>query len=63
MDEPPGNRALIEVHVTDLKQLFRSLDPTPFRERDLDPRLSKSLPLSLDRSVNRLHLQRADEVN
>ena len=33
MDEPPGNRALIEVHVTDLKQLFHSLDPTPFRER------------------------------
>lgn len=38
MDEPPGNRALIEVHVTDLKQLFHSLDPTPFRERDLDPK-------------------------
>jgi len=38
MDEPPGHRALIEVHVTDLKQLFHSLDPTPFRERDLDPK-------------------------
>jgi hypothetical protein len=34
---PPGC-ALIEVHVTDLKQIFNSLDPTPFRERDLDPR-------------------------
>jgi hypothetical protein len=34
---PPGC-ALIEVHVTDLKQLFHSLDPTPFRERDLDPK-------------------------
>jgi hypothetical protein len=34
---PPGCQ-LIEVHVTDLKQLFHSLDPTPFRERDLDPR-------------------------
>jgi hypothetical protein len=32
-----GN-GLIEVHVTDLKQLFHSLDPTPFRERDLDPK-------------------------
>jgi hypothetical protein len=26
------------VHVADLKQLFHSLDPTPFRERDLDPK-------------------------
>ena len=33
---PPGS-ALIEVHVADLKQLFNSLDPTPFRRRDLDP--------------------------
>lgn len=30
--------ALIEVHVGELKQLFNSLDPTPFRERDLDPK-------------------------
>ena len=30
--------ALIEVHVSELKQLYHSLDPTPFRERDLDPR-------------------------
>lgn len=36
--ELPNNCALIEVHVGDLKQLFNSLDPTPFRERDLDPR-------------------------
>ena len=34
---PPGC-ALIEVHVGELKQIFHSLDPTPFRERDLDPR-------------------------
>jgi hypothetical protein len=34
---PPGC-ALIEIHVADLKQLFHSLDPTPFRERDLDPK-------------------------
>ena len=33
---PPGC-ALIEVHVTDLQQLFNSFDPTPFRRRDLDP--------------------------
>ncbi|HEX8028528.1 MAG TPA: hypothetical protein VF491_08705 [Vicinamibacterales bacterium] len=34
---PPGC-ALIEVHVSDLKQIFNSLDPAPFRERDLDPK-------------------------
>ena len=34
---PPGC-ALIEVHVSELKQLFNSLDPTPFRKRDLDPK-------------------------
>ena len=34
---PPGC-ALIEVHVAELKQIFNSLDPTPFRKRDLDPR-------------------------
>ena len=34
---PPGC-ALIEVHVAELKQIFNSLDPTPFRERDIDPR-------------------------
>lgn len=36
-DLPPGC-ALIEVHVSELKQLFHSLDPMPFRERDLDPK-------------------------
>ncbi len=36
-DFPPGC-ALIEVRVAELKQLFNSLDPTPFRERDLDPK-------------------------
>ena len=28
----------IEVHVAELKQLFNSMDPSPFKERDLDPR-------------------------
>lgn len=36
-DLAPGC-ALIEVHVGELKHLFNSLDPTPFRERDLDPK-------------------------
>jgi hypothetical protein len=34
---PPGC-VLIEVHVSELQQLFNSLDPTPFRDRDLDPK-------------------------
>lgn len=34
----PAGCQLIEVHIADLKQLFHSLDPTPFRERDLDPK-------------------------
>jgi hypothetical protein len=34
---PPGNR-VIEVRVAELRQLFNAIDPSPFRERDLDPR-------------------------
>ena len=37
LDLPAGSM-LIEAHVADLKQLFHSLDPTPFRERDLELR-------------------------
>jgi hypothetical protein len=33
---PPGCR-LIEVRVADPKQLFNAMDPSPFRDRDLDP--------------------------
>lgn len=29
---------MIEVHIAELQQIFNSLDPTPFRERDLDPK-------------------------
>src|SRR5262245_5829519 len=28
----------IEVHITDLRQLFNAMDPAPFRDRDLDPK-------------------------
>jgi hypothetical protein len=28
----------IEVHVAELRQLFNAMDPSPFRERDLDPK-------------------------
>lgn len=32
-----SSRERIEVHVGELKQLFNSMDPSPFKERDLDP--------------------------
>lgn len=31
------SRGVIEVRVTELRQLFNAIDPSPFRERDLDP--------------------------
>jgi hypothetical protein len=31
-----SNRATIELRVQDIAQLFNSLDPSPFHERDLD---------------------------
>ena len=36
-DPLPATCELIEVHVSELKQLFNAIDPSPFRERDLDP--------------------------
>ena len=36
-DPIPSNCVVIEVRVTELKQLFNAIDPSPFRERDLDP--------------------------
>jgi len=32
---------LIEVHVGTLRQLFNSMDPSPFRDRDLDPKVDE----------------------
>ena len=37
-DPIPKECAIIEVHVGELRQLFNAIDPSPFRERDLDPR-------------------------
>src|SRR3954468_4251073 len=37
-DPIPSNRVQIEVHVNELRQLFNAMDPSPFRERDLDPK-------------------------
>ena len=32
-----GQRAVLELHIAELKQIFNAMDPAPFRERDLDP--------------------------
>src|SRR5499425_3465552 len=37
-DPIPPKCAVIEVHIGELKQLFNSIDPSPFRNRDLDPK-------------------------
>lgn len=37
-DPIPPKCCVIEVHVAELKQLFNSIDPSPFRTKDLDPK-------------------------
>jgi hypothetical protein len=37
-DPIPPKCQLIEVRVAELRRLFNAIDPSPFRERDLDPR-------------------------
>ena len=37
-DPLPPKCAVMEVHLAELKQLFNSIDPSPFRNRDLDPK-------------------------
>ena len=33
----PSGSKVIEIHVAELKNLFNDIDPSPFREKDLDP--------------------------
>jgi hypothetical protein len=37
-DPIPPKCSIIEIHVSELKQLFDAIDPSPFRDRDLDPK-------------------------
>jgi hypothetical protein len=37
-DTVPAECRAIEVRVAELRQLFNAIDPSPFRERDIDPR-------------------------
>jgi hypothetical protein len=40
--ESPGRGpAVLELHLGELRQLFNSMDPAPFRERDLDPKATE----------------------
>ena len=37
-DALPQHCQVIEIRVAELRQLFNAIDPSPFRQRDLDPR-------------------------
>lgn len=63
-----GGPGRIEVRLGELKQLFNSMDPSPFKERDLDPQAEefivswareapRGVPLTLT-----LHVERHTEV-
>jgi hypothetical protein len=56
---------VIEIRVAELRQLFNAIDPSPFRERDLDPRAeafivdwSRDLPTAAPLALV-VHLERA----
>ena len=40
-DEIPRNCELIELHLTELSLLFNAMDPSPPREKDLDPKVEE----------------------
>jgi hypothetical protein len=69
----PSGCALIEIHLSDLKELFNSFDPTPFLKRDLDPAaeefiatwardMPRDVPLCLLVHLDRLVPDDADAV-
>ena len=71
-DPIPAKCAVIEVHVGELRQLFDAIDPSPFRDRDLDPKAedfivgwAKDLPrdASLAFHESRLAKQQPRRVN
>jgi hypothetical protein len=64
-DAIPPECEVIEVRVAELRQLFNAIDPSPFRERDLDPRAeefivdwSRDLPGEMPLALV-VHLERA----
>src|ERR1700751_2470269 len=42
-DPLPPKCSVIEVHLGELKQLFNAIDPSPFRDKDLDPKAEEVL--------------------
>ena len=58
----PPKCAVIEVHVVELKQLFDAIDPSPFRDRDLDPKACKPGKLTLKRVLPSHRLPRRQEI-
>ena len=67
-DPIPPHSEIIEVHVSELMQLFNSIDPSPFRQRDLDPNAEEFIVSwareapSSSRLALRVHLDRPGEV-
>ena len=72
---PPKDeaRAQLDLHLGEMRQIFNSMDPAPFRERDLDPKASdyivdwaeevpKGRPLALRVSLSRERPAAADEA-
>jgi len=64
-DPIPPKCRLIEVRISELRQIFNAIDPSPFRERDLDPRAeqfiidwAKDLPPTAPWALV-VHLERA----
>jgi len=68
-DPMPAKCTVIEVHVSELRQLFTSIGPSPFRDRDLDPKAEESIvawakdfgretPLALEVNLIRQHGER-----
>lgn len=60
----PDGAAVLEMHLAEMRQIFNSMDPAPFRERDLDPKatdyivdwaeeLPKGQPLALAVTLSR----------
>jgi hypothetical protein len=62
-DAPPGAPAaapatplksgIIELHLREVRQLFNSLDPSPFNERDLDPNAEEYIVESVEEMPTR----------
>lgn len=38
---PSAGPAVLDLHLAELRQIFDSMDPAPFRERDLDPKANE----------------------